>query len=96
MPSLQRACERAVARQLVEPRSVCGVLLYADAAGASMLRRYCLVRAPELAPCHSVLPAKSIWCCTLALLVHPCSGATAWCGCCEKLANRRERRWSTS
>lgn len=45
VPSLQRACERAVARQLVEPRSVCGVLQYADAAGATMLRHYCLAVA---------------------------------------------------
>lgn len=44
MPTLQRVCERAVARELVEPRSVCGVLQYADAAGAGMLRQHCLVR----------------------------------------------------
>ena len=43
VPSLQRVCERAVARQLVELRTVADCLLYADAAGASMLRRYCLV-----------------------------------------------------
>ena len=48
VPTLQRVCERAVARELVEPRSVCGVLLYADAAGAGMLRQHCLVRSP---PC---------------------------------------------
>jgi hypothetical protein len=45
VPTLQRVCERAVARELVEPRSVAGVLLYADAAGAGMLRQHCLVRA---------------------------------------------------
>lgn len=58
MPTLQRVCERAVARELVEPRSVCGVLLYADAAGASMLRRYCLVR--EVLTCAGVLIGQLI------------------------------------
>eukprot|EP00887_Chlorella_sp_A99_P006446 scaffold3.g6446.t1 len=41
-PSLQRMCEEVVARHLVEPRTALQVLEYADVAGASMLRAYCL------------------------------------------------------
>ncbi len=57
MPTLQRVCERAVARELVEPRSVCGVLLYADAAGAGMLRQHCLVSVALVAGVACSRPA---------------------------------------
>lgn len=40
--SLQRLCEREVALSLVEPRTVCDVLQYADASDAGELRRHCL------------------------------------------------------
>ena len=42
--SLHRICERAVAAQCVEPRTVCDVLDWADAADAALLRHHCLVR----------------------------------------------------
>ena len=40
--SLQRLCERSVARSLVEPRTALALLEYADAAGAEMLRQHCI------------------------------------------------------
>ncbi|KAK9837376.1 hypothetical protein WJX84_002537, partial [Apatococcus fuscideae] len=40
--SLQRLCERELARSLVEPRTVLQVLDFADAAGSKMLRAHCL------------------------------------------------------
>ena len=40
--SLQFICQSAVAKHLVEPRSVLQLLEYADAAGATMLRSYCV------------------------------------------------------
>ena len=40
--SLQRLCERRVARTIVEPRTVLQVLQYADAAGAQVLRKHCM------------------------------------------------------
>ncbi len=42
MASLQRLCERELARSLVEPRTVLQVLDFADAAGSNMLRAHCL------------------------------------------------------
>ncbi len=49
MVSLQRLCERTVARHMVEPRSALALLQFADAAGAELLRQYCLaVRLPIL------------------------------------------------
>jgi len=83
VPSLQRACERAVARELVEPRSVCGVLLYADAAGATMLRRYCLVRSAQDVPfCFQKGPDAACQDRTLtrARCFFPGCATTAWCG----------------
>ena len=42
VPSLQRLCERSVAQRLVELRTVLQVMEYADAAGAEVLRQYCM------------------------------------------------------
>ena len=44
-PPLQRLCEEAVARELVDPRTALEVLEYADLAGASVLRAYCIAVA---------------------------------------------------
>ncbi|KAK9908199.1 hypothetical protein WJX75_004163 [Coccomyxa subellipsoidea] len=43
--SLQRLCERTVARHMVEPRSALALLQFADAAGAELLRQHCLAVA---------------------------------------------------
>ena len=40
--SLQRLCERELACNMVEPRTVLQVLEFADAAGSKMLRAHCL------------------------------------------------------
>ena len=49
--SLQRLCERELARSLVEPRTVLQVLDFADAAGSKMLRAHCLgVRRALICP----------------------------------------------
>lgn len=40
--SLQRLCERELALNMVEPRTVLQVLDFADAAGSKMLRAHCL------------------------------------------------------
>ena len=42
VPSLQRLCERSVAQRLVELRTVLQVMEYADAAGAEVLKQYCM------------------------------------------------------
>jgi SpoU rRNA methylase family enzyme len=42
VPSLQKLCERTVARHMVEPRSALALLEFADAAGADLLRQHCL------------------------------------------------------
>jgi hypothetical protein len=41
VPRLQQICERAVASQLVEPRTALQILAYAAVAGADELRRHC-------------------------------------------------------
>lgn len=43
--SLQLICQRAVATDLVEPRTVLPILEYADVAGAQLLRSYCMAVA---------------------------------------------------
>ncbi|EIE21610.1 RCC1/BLIP-II [Coccomyxa subellipsoidea C-169] len=45
--SLQRLCERTVARHMVEPRSALALLQFADAAGAELLRQHCLAVSPN-------------------------------------------------
>ena len=40
--TLQLLCQRSVAQQLVDPRTVLAILEYADMAGAVLLRSYCL------------------------------------------------------
>lgn len=42
---LQVIAQKVVARELVEPRTALPVLEYADAAGAALLRTFCLVTA---------------------------------------------------
>lgn len=44
-PTLQQLCEESVGRALVDPRTVLQVLEYADLAGASVLRAYCIAVA---------------------------------------------------
>ena len=46
--SLQRLCERTVARHMVEPRSALALLQFADAAGAELLRQHCLAVSASL------------------------------------------------
>ena len=49
VPTLQRLCERTVARHMVEPRSALALLEFADAAGAQLLRQHSL--AVSAFPC---------------------------------------------
>ena len=49
-PTLQRLCESAVARRMVEPRSALALLEFADAAGAQLLRQHSLAVSAQL-PC---------------------------------------------
>lgn len=54
VPTLQRLCESAVARRMVEPRSALALLEFADAAGAQLLRQHSLaVSAQSTAVHHS-------------------------------------------
>lgn len=57
VPTLQRLCERTVARHMVEPRSALALLEFADAAGAQLLRQHSLA-VSCLLPCrHFSTPA---------------------------------------
>lgn len=57
--SLQRLCERTVARHMVEPRSALALLQFADAAGAELLRQHCLaVRSHQST---QALPITAPW-----------------------------------
>ena len=47
-PTLQRLCESAVARRMVEPRSALALLEFADAAGAQLLRQHSLAVSAQL------------------------------------------------
>ena len=46
--SLQRLCERCVAVNMVEPRTVLEVLEFADAAGSLALRQHCAGVSPQI------------------------------------------------
>ena len=57
VPTLQRLCERTVARHMVEPRSALALLEFADAAGAQLLRQHSLAVSCLLLCRHFSTPA---------------------------------------
>ena len=52
VPTLQRLCESAVARRMVEPRSALALLEFADAAGAQLLRQHSLAVSVQSTAVH--------------------------------------------